>query len=353
MTRKSGDRRASRSQGATEPHQTVPELPGSTVAHEQLNSGVGTEPAVATYPVEGNTTVSGHNGASTTANAASDNVSTAAVKDGTVGDTSVDGLSKDLARSKIADNKTSGAFDASEYTNTSTVDRSKLNNRPFDRAAFHASFGDGSDSTTYEQTTKSAVVQEVIKPSTLEEVHPIFHREHHVIHHQTRIQPVVEQTLLPPKHYVVIDGQKHEITGEAIMNHVVTQRDYIPMNVKPKIIVHQYVDDVPLLGPITNVGASLINKDVVASHQKAINQQYEQRIVGNIDLPVDTVTRVNYMPGQVPVTTERGVGPASLATSGVALSQSPPTSPTRGSRLPVGDAIERSAQRLPDQRAAM
>lgn len=340
MTRKSGERRASRSQGVPDGTQPVPELPGSVLAQGQLGTGAGAEPATATYPVDGATTVSGHNSSSTTDHAnAADNLSTAAVKDGTVGDTTVDGLSKDLAKSKI-----SNTADAPEFaTENLKLDRSRLTNEPFNAAHFFAQFGNGEDTTVYEQITKPAVVQETIKPTLREEVHPIFHREHHVIHHQTRIQPVLEQTLLPPRHYVVIDGQKHEITGDAIMNHVVTQRDYIPMQVKPKIIVHQYVDSEPLLGPITNVGASLINRDVTLEHQRLINQSYEPAVMGNIDLPVTNVTKVNYLPGQVPVSTERGAGPSTLASSSV----------EQGTHLPVDDAIERTAQRLPDQRASM
>lgn len=301
--------------------------------------------------MDGATTVSGHEHSASTAQAASsnhakaaDNLSTAAVKDGTVGDTSVDGLSKDLANTRIETTTAGTEFH---------IDRSNLCGTPFDVAAFHAQFGDGKDTTVYEQITKPAVIQETIKPSLVEEVHPIFHREHHVIHHQTRIQPVLQQTLLPAKHYVVIDGQKHEITGDAIMNHVVTQRDYIPMSVKPKIIVHQYVDNEPVLGPITNVGASLINKDVVKEHQRLINQSYEIPIAGSIDLPVRNVTSVNYMPGQVPVSTEVGAGPSTLAASSVDIDHSSPTSPSKGKHAPLDDAIERTSQRLPDQRTSL
>lgn len=367
MTRKSGDK----SRAAI--REDVPQMPGTNTAGVGATTGTGSSNAAAVYPVEGASVVSGHNAAghnvsSSTHVKPSDSLSTTATKDGKIGEQSVDGLSRDMARTDLS--SISNAGGSTTAHGGATYDQSNLSQTPFDRAAFHAQFGDSQDTTTYEQQTKAAVVQETIRPHTREEVHPIFHREHHVIHHQTRIQPVLEQVMLPAKHYVLIDGQKHEILGDAVMNHVVKSRDWIPMSgAKPEVIVHQYVDTEPLVGPVVGVGASLINKDVMLEHQRMINTAYDARSAGrDHSIPAGNITRVNYMPGQVPVSTERGVGPSTLATSSMVGSSSGVENGVYGSHghshghthsgstsghLPVGDAIERTSQRLPDQRAAM
>ncbi|CCG81995.1 protein of unknown function [Taphrina deformans PYCC 5710] len=342
--------------------ETIPELPGqtSTVGH------TGTVP-VATYPVEGTTAVDStttHHTSHQTRPQISDNLSTAAIKDGTTGETDVDGLSRDMQRQTLNTTSTEGV--SHSYTPFS-YDSKNLTQTPFDREAFHASLGNRDVTTDYESVTRPAVVQETVRANVLEEIHPVFHREHHVIHHQTRIQPVLEQVFLAPKHYVLIDGQKHEITGDAVMNHVVKARDYIPMaGHVPKVTVHQYVDSTPLVGPITGVGASLINKDVMLEHQRLINTSYEHKAAGREHgIPTGQVTKVNYMPGQVPVSTVPGVGPSTLASSSVAgtgnghhhheshHSGTHATGNTSGSgRLAVDDAIERTSERLPEQRAS-
>lgn len=294
----------------------MPELPGTVVEN-------GRKQDLAVYPVEGTKVVGTEGGSSAAApsgqiphSKASDNLSTAAIKNGTVGSTTVDGLSGQMERTNLE--STSGGLTGHAYE-PGTFKRENLSSTPFNHEEFFRQFGDGNGTTTYESKTQAAVVQETVKPSLLEQVHPVFHREHHVIHHQTRIQPVLEQVLLPPKHYVVIDGQKHEILPEAVMNHVVKSRDWIPMSgVKPKVVVHQYVDNEPLVGPLTGVGASLINRDVMLEHQRMINQSYEQKAVGqNVGIPTGTITKVNYLPNQVPVSTEPGHGSATLAESSI------------------------------------
>lgn len=322
-------------------------------------AGTGEHP-VATYPVEGTSAVDSNNTQSRPQ--LSDNVSTAALKDGKTGENDIDGLNRDLQRTTLSSNDGTVSHSYQPFS----YDVKNSSQTPFDRAAFHASLGNGVGTTTYESVTKPAVIQETINSTLIEEVHPIFHREHHVIHHQTRIQPVLEQVLLPPKHYVVIDGQKHEITGDAVMNHVVTQRDFIPMSgAKPKVTVYQYVDREPLVGPVTGVGASLINKDVMLEHQRLINQSYENKAAGRThEIPTGQITTVNYMPGQVPVSTVPGHGPSTLAQSSIAgasgggygharNASTTNDSTNTSSRLPVDDAIDRTSGRLPDQRATL
>lgn len=417
VTRKSTDK----SRVASGRNEPMPNLPGSNtgvVGGTGVGAGAGSE-AVATYPVEGTTGVSSHAGQTSASSGlhntsqshngqtgvssgvhntthshatASDNLSTAAVKDGKVGESNVDGLSRDMAQTNLHSNI------ADSSSNTASYDSKNLTTKPFDRNAFHASFGANRDTTTYESVTKPAVIQETVKPHVREEVHSIFHREHHVIHHQTRIQPILEQVMLPAKHYVLIDGQKHEIMPDAVMNHVVKARDWIPMSGhKPQVIVHQYVDNAPLVGPVTGVGASLINRDVMLEHQAMINRAYESR---DANIPAGQITRVNYMPGQVPVSTQPGVGASTLATSSMvgtsngttgqisglsgqayndnhgvdvgkhthtlntsasttsptghsAASPSSPTGRSTGSHVPLTSAIERTSERLPEQRAAL
>lgn len=314
---------------------------------------------VAAYPVAETSAVGGHaahdSHSRTDRPAIPDNLSTAAIKDGTTGETEMNGLSRDMQRSTLNSSEGTGAHSYQPFS-YGTKD---LTQTPFDRDAFHRSLGSGTGTTTYESITKAAVVQETIHSNVREEIHPVFHREHHVMHHQTRIQPVLEQVFLPARHYVLIDGQKHEITGDAVMNHVVKARDFIPMSgATPKVTVHQYVDHEPLIGPVTGVGASLINKDVMLEHQRLINSSYEHKAAGREHgIPTGSITTVNYLPGQVPVSTEPGVGPSSLAESSVAgRHASHPSSSghaSSGGRLNPDDAIERTAQRLPEQRAAM
>ena len=126
--------------------------------------------------------------------------------------------------------------------------------------------------------------------------------------------------MLPAKHFVIIDGQKHEILPEAVMNHVVVARDWIPMNVKPQVFVHEYVGNEPLLGPIAGTGASLINKDTMLEHQQKINTSYEAKLAGKEHaIPAGNITHVNYTPNQIPVSTVPGAGPSSLPVSNTPL----------------------------------
>lgn len=160
------------------------------------------------------------------------------------------------------------------HTSTPTrpaYDERNLTNTPFNPDTF---LGGKESTTDYEQQLVTPIVQETIRPHVEETIIPVFKREHHVIHHQTRIQPVLEQVVLPAKHYVIIDGKKHEILPEAVTQYVLKSRDYIPMQIKPKVIVREYVDSEPLVGPILGVGASLVNKDVMVEHQRKINESY-------------------------------------------------------------------------------
>lgn len=276
MTRKSIDRTAAKGD--------VPAVPSPT----------------ATYPVEG-TSATGHAVNASNNDTSATNARTTTDRDGTrlarTTDRDVDNLSRDMERTSMA-----GTYDPKNFTST-----------PFDQATF---FGNTTTTTTHESTQKPAVVQEVVKKHVHEIVTPVFHNEHHVVHHQTRIQPVLEQVMLPPKHYVLIDGQKHEILPEAVMNHIVVARDWIPMNVKPEVIVHQYVGNEPLLGPLTGTGASLINKDVMLEHQRKINTSYESKVSGQRhEIPTGNITHVNYTPNQVPVSLEHGTGSSAIATT--------------------------------------
>ncbi|BFZ54481.1 hypothetical protein PYCC9005_001518 [Savitreella phatthalungensis] len=243
---------------------------------------VPTEGTTATYPVDGThgvesarenaaaNSVAHSNGntnpseipaasSSATPGAGITNAASAAKAQGSANEKSVDGI-------------TSGVHSLHIPASDPRFDRSKLSDTPFDEAAF---FGDSQTTTDFQQSQLKAVIQQRIQPTVHEIVHPIFHHEHHVTHHQTRIQPVLEQVILPAKHFVIIEGKKYEILPEAVVNHVVVQREYIPMNVKPQVIVHNYVNGEPHVGPITGVGASPLNQDVATEHQRFINASYE------------------------------------------------------------------------------
>ncbi len=175
--------------------------------------------------------------------------------------------------------------DTDVATVTHEFDRSNFTSQPFD---INKVFPSKENTTDVQLRYLPAVTQETVKPHVTEEITHVTHREHHVIHYQTRMQPILEQVYLPIKHYVIVEGKKYEIGEDAVMQHVTKSIEYIPADIPKRIVVHDYVGEDPVVGPISGVGASLVDREEMVRHRTRLNETYQggQAIKAQIPGPV-------------------------------------------------------------------